>query len=1370
MATTIEQQTALDESLVPSTQRLRIGRSNFRLPSDIQSKEATLQVVYDVLRNSPLFRDFQVTADVPEIYMQEFWATAKLHHNSIRFKIDTRKSVLDLEAFREMLHISLRIPNQPFADLPTEEEILEFLRFLGHSHDIRYLTDAQILWGLYHKRNVDFTYLLWEDFIYQVEHKDKKKRNEMYYLRFRKVIIHYFMSKDPSIPRRNKVNWHYVRDDQMFTTIKLVSRHQNTQQFGSMLSIELTNADIRNSKAYKEYYAVAIGATSPKTKARVQKTKSSSDTTVTPPLTAAVGTRLSTSAKGKQLAKASKAKSLTTLFEVAMTEAEQLKVATKRSLQQTHISQASGSGTDEGTSTIPGVLDVPTDESDEEISWKSSDEGKDDDDDQDEGDDDDNQEEGNDDDQDSDEGGEEFIHPREEGQDEDELDRDVNINLEGRVVQMADVHTTQEFKDSHVTLTSINPDGQQQKTEEFLKNLDENIQKIIKEQVKEQVKVQVSKILPKIEQTVNEQLEAEVLTRASNSSKTSYVVAADLLEMELKKILIEKMEGNKSIHRSNEQMNLYKALVEAYESDKIILDTYGDTVKLKRRKEPESASALKEKATKSAGKSTQGSKSQKMSTSEFTTAEEPMQTTHEMEDPSHPEFETGVDDQPNAEPSQHPEWFSQQKIPPTLDRDWNKTLPATHGSIQLWISELAKQTDSRFSFNALMDTPMDFSAFLMNRLKVDTLTPELLAGPTYELMNGSYKSLVEIEYFLEEFYKATTDQLDWINPEGQQYPHNLLKPLPLIPNSRGHRVIPFDHFINNDLEYLRGGASSRKYTTSATTSMLSGESLIGGERQQFYGFAVNRESARDVYSKRRIIAVTELKIVEWHNYKHLDWITVRRDDDKLYKFKEGDFKRLRIQDIEDMHMEDLQLDVESYQKKLNLTRPDTYHSDLKRKEAYTAYSNPRGFIYKNKDKQNRLMRIDELHKFSDGTLTDVCTTLDDRLKRIRMKYKLVRHRYSNPMIQPEPEGSTQGYPLVSVEVLRYDKRSKSKNMEIVPTKMELILEHNQQGNIKGEWRYLFPAEPQFITTCSYPTIKTSATLMYSNRKNNPEGKEYPFDLSKPLPLIMVQGHQVVPINYIINNDLEYLRGKAKARNIRLLQQKQRLLITKVKVMKWYDYGNLEEIEVRREDQQLYKFKDGDFPRLHLHDIKDMLLLLVQKKLFNLIRDVIFYLGVVLRMFTKRIVILKWVEDLQMGVKSYQKKLNNTMPETFRFDISNRTPYTAYNNPQGIIYADKYNRNRLMHSVEIHMFSDGTLASIRNVLCDIASNLRMDYLPKRRWSNLDIQRSRIMIKPIDKLLLERSITTHNFLQCYKKVNKELGKVLWWERLRRRLQTA
>nr|GEY36635.1 hypothetical protein [Tanacetum cinerariifolium] len=371
--------------------------------------------------------------------------------------------------------------------------------------------------------------------------------------------------------------------------------------------------------------------------------------------------------------------------------------------------------------------------------------------------------------------------------------------------------------------------------------------RIIKEQVKSQVKEQVSWILPRIEQSVNAQLEAEVLTRSSHSSRTSYAVVADLSEMEMKKILIEKMEGNKSIQCSDEQRNLYKALVDAYEADKTILDSYEETVILKRRrKEPESASTPLETATRSAGRSTTGSKSRQVSASESAFAEEPVQTTCQMDEPSYSVFETAV-----------------------------------QGSTQTWISELAKQADSWSSFNELLDTPLDFSNFIMHRLRVDTLTPKLLAGPTSELMKGSCTSLIELEYHLEE-------------------------PLPLIPDNRGRRVIPFAHFINNDLEYLRGGAFSCKYTTSVTkTKVADYENIkcikdLGRKRQQFYGFAINRESALDVYSKRRIIAVTNLKIVEWHSYKHLDWITIRRDDDKLYKFKEGDFKRLRLQDIEDM--------------------------------------------------------------------------------------------------------------------------------------------------------------------------------------------------------------------------------------------------------------------------------------------------------------------------------------------------------------------------------------------------------------------------------------------------------------------------------------
>nr|GFB62233.1 hypothetical protein [Tanacetum cinerariifolium] len=128
-------------------------------------------------------------------------------------------------------------------------------------------------------------------------------------------------------------------------------------------------------------------------------------------------------------------------------------------------------------------------------------------------------------------------------------------------------------------------DSIQRENDEFLKTIDKNMKKIIKEQVKTQVKAQVTRILPRIEEAVNAQLEAEVLTKSSHSSRTSYAIAADLSEMELKKILIDKMEGNKSIQRSDEQRNLYKALVEAYDADKTILDTYGESTILKRRRE-----------------------------------------------------------------------------------------------------------------------------------------------------------------------------------------------------------------------------------------------------------------------------------------------------------------------------------------------------------------------------------------------------------------------------------------------------------------------------------------------------------------------------------------------------------------------------------------------------------------------------------------------------------------------------------------------------------------------------------------------------------------------------------------------------------------
>ncbi|GJS39275.1 retrovirus-related pol polyprotein from transposon TNT 1-94 [Tanacetum coccineum] len=517
----------------------------------------------DVLSLTPFYQAFLISASVPAIYMHEFWATVTFQKHHIRFKMNKKSYSFDLETFRNMLQIC---PEDPLF----EDEILAFISDIGYP----------------------------------------------------------------------------------------------VQKYGAILPDYLTNQAMKESEAYKTYYDLATGKVLPKLKY----------------------VRRSSRAKTDQTPKAPQG--------IALTEAEQMNIVTKRSKTQLHSSHASSLGTYEGTGVSPGVPDVPTYGSeDEQISWKSIEEdndedvslSKDDDDDVDDQEYDGQDDEGPDDvneQTDSDNDGDDFVHPKfstqdqEERQDEEdkeeegsnlrgeeldeeetnekdeanELYKDVNVNLEGRDAKMKDaprtiIQPTQVIEDTLVIITPVNPEGQQQSSSVssgFVSNMlnpspDTGIDSIFNlntestslvdvpvttiaatpllsattlppppipliphslktletdfsefkqtnqfavavssipgivdayltnkmheaiktvDQVKEQVKAQVSKILPKIEKTVNEQLEAE--------------------------ILIDKMESNKSIHRSDEQKNLYKALVDAYESDKLILDTYGDTVLFKR--------------------------------------------------------------------------------------------------------------------------------------------------------------------------------------------------------------------------------------------------------------------------------------------------------------------------------------------------------------------------------------------------------------------------------------------------------------------------------------------------------------------------------------------------------------------------------------------------------------------------------------------------------------------------------------------------------------------------------------------------------------------------------------------------------------------
>ncbi|GKD50996.1 hypothetical protein Tco_1279972, partial [Tanacetum coccineum] len=428
---------------------------------------------------TPFYKAFQASADVPEIYMQEFWATASVRNRSIRFKMNNKKYIFNLEYFREMLQICPKIRNQKFDEPPVEQEIITFL-----------------------------------------------------------------------------INWHYVRDDPMFTTINVISRHDDTQLYGAILPKELTNKDIRNFESYKEYYAIALGEVPPKTKASVHKKKADSDTKPKekPP----------TDPKEKPLRKAE---------------------ATYYS------SQASGSG--DGVHILSKVPDEQTfsndddddddddddeDDDEDDDANKDSDAHDDDDDDATESDDDgdnithpklstfstddqeeqDDEEEQEDDDEDEEEISDQLVrtpsdyqtsNEREKQKDDDRLkngeedkEGDVtNVALEGGDVDMTEADTTEDTEDAHMLLTLSN-------NKVYLC----------------QIWFQSSSLLLRMKKIIKDQ--------------TSYGIASSLSELELKKILMDKIEENKSIDRSDVQKNLYNALVKAYNTYNDLLSSYGDVI------------------------------------------------------------------------------------------------------------------------------------------------------------------------------------------------------------------------------------------------------------------------------------------------------------------------------------------------------------------------------------------------------------------------------------------------------------------------------------------------------------------------------------------------------------------------------------------------------------------------------------------------------------------------------------------------------------------------------------------------------------------------------------------------------------------------
>ncbi|GKE50531.1 hypothetical protein Tco_1481789 [Tanacetum coccineum] len=132
---------------------------------------------------------------------------------------------------------------------------------------------AQILWGMYNLKNVDYVALLWEDFMYQADNRDisPTRKENMPYPRFTKVIINYFISKDKTISMRNRINLHTVRDDFLLGTLKFVSKTKDYQKYGAVIPDGMINHNIKASKAYKTYHDFATGKVAPKKAKKFKK-------------------------------------------------------------------------------------------------------------------------------------------------------------------------------------------------------------------------------------------------------------------------------------------------------------------------------------------------------------------------------------------------------------------------------------------------------------------------------------------------------------------------------------------------------------------------------------------------------------------------------------------------------------------------------------------------------------------------------------------------------------------------------------------------------------------------------------------------------------------------------------------------------------------------------------------------------------------------------------------------------------------------------------------------------------------------------------------------------------------------------------------
>ncbi|GJT98292.1 hypothetical protein Tco_1093810 [Tanacetum coccineum] len=288
--------------------------------------------------------------------------------------------------------------------------------------------------------------------------------------------------------------------------------------------------------------------------------------------------------------------------------------------------------------------------------------------------------------------------------------------------------------------------------------------------IKEQVKDQLPQILPKevsnfalsvIEKLIKESRDEVTLEKVSSQPQSTYEAASTLTEFELKKILLDKMEKNFFF-----SYDVYSLKRSRKDKDKDEDPSAGSDRGLKKRKLSKDAEPTTgPKKKDSTFGSSKGTKSQPKSSGKSVQSEEPVFEVADSDMPQDQEGNLGDNkDEPRNETTSRRDWFKKPTPPqePT-DPDWHVGKTTQEGPPQKWLMSLAASTPTDKSlkdFDELMSTPIDFSSYILNGLKIENLTQEILLGPAFRLLKGTRSNYAELEYDFEECYKALSEKLD----------------------------------------------------------------------------------------------------------------------------------------------------------------------------------------------------------------------------------------------------------------------------------------------------------------------------------------------------------------------------------------------------------------------------------------------------------------------------------------------------------------------------------------------------------------------------------------------------------------------------------